>query len=223
MVSDDQTLRGSPADWVAVPQPRIAGDALDKPPAYHALHPNTSLNFQLNRWLAWMTPQALPDVAAAAASVRGYADFTSAFLDLGDRLLVEGRRLDAAFCYRAAEFFLKPSDERKAKARRRFVELVREVYGIGPQHMASVPFEQGALPANRFGEPRRGTILIFGGFDSYVEEFFPMMLAMASAGYQVIGFEGPARAAPSRTPVWSSRRSGSCRSVPSWTTSAWTG
>ena len=49
MVSDDQTLRGSPADWVAVPQPRSAGDALDKPPAYHALHPNTSLNFGLDR------------------------------------------------------------------------------------------------------------------------------------------------------------------------------
>jgi hypothetical protein len=43
------------------------------------LHPNTSLNFQLNRWLAWMTPEALPDVAAAAATVRGYADFTAPF------------------------------------------------------------------------------------------------------------------------------------------------
>jgi hypothetical protein len=138
-----------------VPQPRIPGDALDKPPAHHALHPNTSLNFQLNRWLAWMTAEALPDLAAAAAGVRGYADFTSAFLDLGDRLLAEGRRLDA-FCYRAAEFFLKPSDGRKARTRRRFVELVRDVYGIGPQHMASVPFGQGALPAYRFGDRAGG-------------------------------------------------------------------
>jgi len=30
VVSDDQTLRGNPADWVAVPQSRSAGDALDK-------------------------------------------------------------------------------------------------------------------------------------------------------------------------------------------------
>ena len=57
MVSDDERVGGSPADWVAVPQPRSAGDVLDKPPAYHDLHPNTSLNFQLNRWLAWMTPE----------------------------------------------------------------------------------------------------------------------------------------------------------------------
>ena len=107
-----------------------------------------------------MTPLALPDVATVATSVRGYADFTIAFLELGDRLLAEGRRLDAAFCYRAAEFFLKPSDERKAHARRRFVELVRDAYGICPQHMASVPFEQGVLPAYRFGEPPRGTSLV---------------------------------------------------------------
>jgi pimeloyl-ACP methyl ester carboxylesterase len=34
-------------------------------------------------------------------------------------------------------------------------------------------------------------VVIFGGFDSYVEEFFPLMLAFAHAGYQVVGFEGP--------------------------------
>ena len=42
-------------------------------------------------------------MAAAAAGLRGYAEFTSAFLDLGDRLLAEGPRLDAAFYYRAAK------------------------------------------------------------------------------------------------------------------------
>ena len=61
-------------------------------------------------------------------------------LELGDRLLAAGRRrLDAAFCYRAAEFFLVPGDERKAPARQRFLELVRDVYQIGPERMASVP------------------------------------------------------------------------------------
>lgn len=33
--------------------------------------------------------------------------------------------------------------------------------------------------------------MIFGGFDSYIEEFLPVMLALARAGYQVVGFEGP--------------------------------
>jgi len=115
-------------------------------------HDDVSINFQLNRWLGWMTPQALPEVASIASHIYGYADFTSAFLELGDRLLTEGRRLDAAFCYRAAEFFLLPGDERKAPARQRFVELVRDVYGIGPEHMASVPIrtrQSARLPLRR--------------------------------------------------------------------------
>ncbi len=34
-------------------------------------------------------------------------------------------------------------------------------------------------------------MIIFGGFDSYVEEFFPIMLAIARSGYEVVGFEEP--------------------------------
>jgi len=128
------------------------------------------VNFQLNRWLGWMTPQALPDVAQVARDNRGYPELTSAFLDLGDQLLTQGRKLDAAFCYRAAEFFLLPGDQRRAPTRQRFLELIRGVYGIGPQHLTQVPYEGGRLPTYRFGSPRKGTVVIFGGFDSYIEE-----------------------------------------------------
>jgi hypothetical protein len=62
--------------------------------------------------------------------------------------------------------------------------------------MYDVPHDGGRLPAYRFGAPSKGTAVVFGGFDSYVEEFFPMMLAIAAAGYQVIGSRGPARARP---------------------------
>jgi hypothetical protein len=177
--------------FVPVPRPVGIPDVLDRPPGYHRLHPDTSVNFQLNRWLAWMTPQALPDVAAAAAHRNGYADLTRAFLELGDQLLAQDRRLDAAFCYRAAEFYLLPDDQRRAPARRRFLQLIRGVYGISPRHTTKVPYGGGWLPAYRFGTPHKGTVVVFGGFDSYVEEFLPMLLALAHAGYQVVGFEGP--------------------------------
>ena len=36
-----------------------------------------------------------------------------------------------------------------------------------------------------------GTIVVFGGFDSYVEEFLPMLATMVDAGHRVIAFEGP--------------------------------
>jgi pimeloyl-ACP methyl ester carboxylesterase len=188
-----KTVKTDPGQLDVVPAPQPIGipNVLDQPPGYHQLHPNVSVNFQLNRWLGWMTPQALPDVAQVARDNRGYAELTSAFLALGDRLLTEGRRLDAAFCYRAAEFFLLPGDQRRAPTRRRFLELVRGVYGIGAQHLTHVPYEGGRLPTYRFGTPRKGTVVIFGGFDSYIEEFFPLMLAFAHTGYQVVCFEGP--------------------------------
>jgi hypothetical protein len=42
---------------VPIPEPRLP-DVLDRPPRYHKLHDDVSVNFQLNRWLSWMTPQA---------------------------------------------------------------------------------------------------------------------------------------------------------------------
>jgi len=175
-----------------LPVAAAAPDVLNRRPSYlDHLHPDVSLNFQLNRWLAWMTPQALPDVEEVAAAARGYPEWTSGFLALGDRLLAQDRRLDAAFCYRAAEFFLLPGDERRAPARQQFVKLVRDVYAIGPEHVIAVPYPGGTLPGYRFGRSRKGTVVLFGGFDSYIEELFPVLLAIARSGYQVIGFEGP--------------------------------
>jgi hypothetical protein len=138
------------------PAPAAAFDVLDRPPGYFNLHPDISLNFQLNRWMAWMTPQALPDVTQTASRVRGYTDFTTAFLALGDRLLADDRRLDAALCYRAGDFFLPPGDERRSGARGKFVDLIRDVYGIGPEHIAAVPYPGGTLPGYRVGLRPRG-------------------------------------------------------------------
>ena len=42
---------------VPIPEPRPP-DVLDRPSRYHKLHDAVSVNFQLNRWLSWMTPQA---------------------------------------------------------------------------------------------------------------------------------------------------------------------
>src|SRR5262245_18358774 len=102
---------GAPA-YLPAPIPIAAPDILTRPFGYHALHPNVSINFQLNRWLSAMTPRAFGDVAEVAASAPSYRELIPELLALGDRLLTADRRLDAAFAYRAAEFFLTPYDER---------------------------------------------------------------------------------------------------------------
>jgi alpha-beta hydrolase superfamily lysophospholipase len=46
--------------------------------------------------------------------------------------------------------------------------------------------------AYRFGKPQsRGAIVLFGGFDSYVEELFPMVSEFARRGHDVVAFDGP--------------------------------
>jgi alpha-beta hydrolase superfamily lysophospholipase len=41
------------------------------------------------------------------------------------------------------------------------------------------------------GGPSRGTVLLHGGFDSLIEEFFAIWQRIAAAGFDVIAFEGP--------------------------------
>jgi pimeloyl-ACP methyl ester carboxylesterase len=44
----------------------------------------------------------------------------------------------------------------------------------------------------------RGTIVIHGGFDSFIEEFYSWMCFFADRGYEVIAFEGPGQGAARR-------------------------
>jgi hypothetical protein len=40
------------------------------------------------------------------------------------------------------------------------------------------------------------TLVIFGGYDSYIEEFFPMLLKMRDDGWTIVAFEGPGQGTP---------------------------
>ena len=78
-----------------MPEPLVP-DVLGKPPGFERLHPDVSINVQLNRWLGWMTGGARGDVAAAAARADGYAELTGEFLAPGDRLDAEDRHEDSS-------------------------------------------------------------------------------------------------------------------------------
>ena len=55
-----------------------------------------------------------------------------------------------------------------------------------------VTFDSLRLPAWAFSAPQaHGTLVVFGGFDSYIEEFFPILLSFQDEGWNVVAFEGP--------------------------------
>ncbi len=165
-------------------------------PTFHTglcdLNPDASLNFQLNRWLAYRADTLLPDLRRVAPRLSNYKDWISAFLDLADSALAQGRKLDAAYLTRCAEFFMLPADLRRRACRERFIDLVIEGFGITASQAIQVPYDGVLLPGYRFTpEQARGTVVLFGGFDSYIEEFIPILLVLRDADFDVVAFEGP--------------------------------
>jgi pimeloyl-ACP methyl ester carboxylesterase len=157
---------------------------------YHHFHDDLSLNFQCNRWVQWIGPSAIDEVMDLARRCHAYPEWIDGFLGLAASARETGRTFAAAYYDRAAEFFMRPDDPRRDGTRTRFVQTMRTLYDVTPD---AVPYSGSTLPAfdlrpeDETGSP----IVVFGGFDSYVEEFLPMLATMVDAGHRVIAFEGP--------------------------------
>jgi alpha-beta hydrolase superfamily lysophospholipase len=159
---------------------------------WYELHPDVSLNFQLNRWAATGGPAWIDDVRPLLPSLVNYDAWRDAFVGLGERAASEGRLLHAALHFRCAEFFMVPSDPRKEPLRKRLTSMFCEAAGIPASARREVQFGDLRLPTWHLPSASpHGTLLVFGGFDSYIEEFFPILASLRDKGWNVIGFEGP--------------------------------
>jgi alpha-beta hydrolase superfamily lysophospholipase len=179
------------------------------PVGYYPLHPNVSLNFQLNRFYGWANEERmLEEMRAVAPRISDYADWTRVMLELSDEALAAGRHLPAAYYARAAQFFLRPDDPRFAPAQRRFLDNAEAGNGVTAADRHLVPYGATRLTAYRFTPARpRGTIVVFGGYDSYIAEWLPAALALRDAGLDTVIFDGPGQgtvldAGTPMTPDW---------------------
>ena len=163
------------------------------PVGYYPLHPNVSLNFQLNRFYGWANDdQMLAEIRAAAPRISSYADWTREMLELSDNALAANRPLPAAYYSRGAQFFLDPGDPRYQPALHRFLDNVLAGNGVTEGDHHFVPYQGAQLSAYRFTPAQpRGTIVVFGGFDSYIVEWLPAARALRDAGLDTVIFDGP--------------------------------
>jgi alpha-beta hydrolase superfamily lysophospholipase len=176
----------------------VAAPAISFPIGYHDLHPDVSINFQLNRFYGWVGDDSmLTEMREAAAGVQDYPTFTKIFFELGDTALARHETLKGGYYLRLAEFFLRTRDPRKLPTRQRFVDLVLGHFQIPSSAYSRIPYGSGWLPAYRLTptRPTKGTFVVFGGFDSYIEEWLPAALFFRDAGYDTIIFEGPGQGA----------------------------
>lgn len=165
----------------------------DFPVGIYPLHPDISVNFQMNRFCNWSNDETMrKEMQAASPSIHSYEDLISSFTCLGNQALDRDEKLKAALYFRGAEFFVPEDDMQKHELRNRFIALNNTYYGITKDQQYRIPYGSGYLSAYRFTPPSpKGTIVVCNGFDGYIEEFMRMFLVFRDAGYDTIAFDGP--------------------------------
>jgi pimeloyl-ACP methyl ester carboxylesterase len=160
------------------------------------LHPEPNFNYQLNRLALWNGGD-WAEVADAAARIRNAADWEREIIALGEKAMAGGRLHSAAGYFRMAEFFMFDGNPEKPivynKAKELFESLNMAVFESGEVKRGRAPYMDSYLPvwsAQPDGDIK-DVILLHGGFDSYIEEFFPAVRYLAQNGYAAYLFEGP--------------------------------
>jgi alpha/beta hydrolase fold len=181
--------------------PRVASQELWRPGladftvGFHQIHPDTSVNLQLNRFSDG-SPEMVESMCSVAPRILDYGDYIREISQLSREAYKDGRLLHGALFLRSAQFFMLPDDPAKQPARLRFMDTMREVLQIDEAQHLPIPYGNAQLYAYRFTPSNpKGTIVVFGGFDSYIEEAFPTLLYLRDAGYDVIAFDGPGQGA----------------------------
>ncbi|MFI7067189.1 alpha/beta hydrolase [Kribbella sp. NPDC050124] len=138
----------------------------------------------------------LEDLRRIAPGLTSYDAWIEQLLALGEQALERDRTLAGAYLVRTGEFFMSADDPRQPTARRTFLRAVLTAHGVTTDQHHDVPYDGAFLSAYRFTPASpRGAIVVFGGFDSYIEEWLPMLLALHDASLDVVGFDGPGQGA----------------------------
>jgi hypothetical protein len=111
---------------------------------------------------------------------------------LGQTAENEKRFLHSAYYFRLAEFFLNNSIEKDAmynKSISNFYKIIDTDKNIIKDN---VPYKNTFMKTLIFRNyVSKGNIVIFGGYDSFIEEFYPAVKELQKTGYNIYLFEGP--------------------------------
>lgn len=169
------------------------------PVGFFPFHENLLLNFQLNRWHSSGTMD-YDEISAAAENIQNFSDWEDTFKLLAQRAMENGKWVNYATYLRAAEFFCLGNDPEKDVLYRKCMQAYKEAYRNEPIVYEQVPYENAYLPVMRVmsGKRSKGCVILHGGYDSYIAEFYPFCKKFNAAGYDVIMFEGPGQGAALR-------------------------
>lgn len=167
------------------------------PAHYHKFHMDQVFNFQLNRWYS-LGYARLEDMQEAGHNVTSFDNWKTEMIRLGKKAVSEERLMNAAFYFRAAEFYILTDNVEKNALYEKFRDCFDKAFGKDEIERSDIPYGNASLPTMRIlakNGTKKGTIVLHGGFDSFIEEFYSMMVAFSERGYDVVGFEGPGQGA----------------------------
>ena len=157
---------------------------------------DANFNFQLNRVVMWGNGDP-EEIAAVSERIKDSAGWVRALTALAKKAKKEGRTEAQIGYLRMSEFFMYDSDPAKVKTYREAKELFYQYYEpVMQEHgieVTKVPYAAGYLPVMhcRGRGESKGIVLLHGGNDSYIEEFFDALLYLQGKGFDVYLFEGP--------------------------------
>jgi len=170
------------------------------PVGYHKFHKKQVFNFQLNRWYS-LGYARFEDIKEVSHKVKSFKDWKTEMVKLAEKAESENRLMNAAFYYRASEFYMLQDNFEKKQMYNKFIDLFYKAFKNDNIEQFEVPYKEAFLPAMKVsprGDKKKGTIVMHGGFDSFIEEFYSWIRYFSDHGYEVIAFEGPGQGAALR-------------------------
>lgn len=161
--------------------------------AYIKLHPVKQLDFQINRILTYGEKACdFDEVSSAAKKIVDVPSWNSIWRQLGEAAEQKGELLHAAYYYRLAEFFLIESPEKEEMFSRSLENYATVIGRDKDVQVEYVPYKNAEMKVMIFkGTNPKGKLVIFGGYDSFIEEFYLMVKELSSYNYDIYLFEGP--------------------------------
>jgi len=190
--------------------PPSQDQAEQKGGAYFYFLADEGMNYTLNRpLLDGHATNRIEEIRAVAPEIKDFDSWYKVWLGLAKRAEAEGRWLDAATYYHQAEFYLPAGELRNGLYDDFARNFARGMQGVAGYERFKVPYPGGHLPGFRL--PASGkelaTFVFNGGYDSFVEEFYPFLRPLTEVGFTVIAFDGPGQGGALRqgiffTPAW---------------------
>ena len=179
--------------------PKKVMNTFEFPIGYHKFHKNRLFNFQLNRWYSFGYAR-FEDFVEAGRKINSFDSWKREMVKLAENAVKANMLFRAAFYYRAAEFYLLAEVPEKALLYEKFSDLFYRAVQKNNVEKLNVPYKEVFLPVIKVQSigKKKSTIVMHGGFDSFIEEFYSWMKFFAHHGYEVIAFEGPGQGAARR-------------------------